>query len=164
MPSIANRVYEVKGEIVPEATIKHYTLKELNTRFLELTIELEAWSKETAKILRALAPTGASYDYDEFDLVKSVLGKWSIKIITLLYAREQIGFAELRRRLKGISSRVLSQKLKDLEENGLIQRTVLLGRPPNVQYELRTKGRMLAGLGGPVMLFLRRERISEMIG
>lgn len=164
MPNLARGTYQIKGEIDPAAAIKHHTLQELNARFLELSTELELWSKETATILRDLRPAGSSLDRDEFDLVKSLLGKWTIEIIALLYTRGQIGFAELRRRLKGISSRVLSQKLKELEENGLIQRTVLLGRPPNVQYELKTKGRMLAVLGGPVILFLRSEKASDTLG
>jgi DNA-binding HxlR family transcriptional regulator len=56
--------------------------------------------------------------------------------------------------LKGVSSRVLSKKLKMLEDRGLIGRTVLGTRPPRVQYALTEKGRTIAALGEPVVLYL----------
>jgi len=65
------------------------------------------------------------------------------------------GFERLRKTLPGISSRILSAKLKTLEELGLVERKVLATRPPRVNYELTEKGITVAKLGEPVLLYLR---------
>ena len=140
----------------------HSTLPDLDRRFFELTEQLESWSEETAKVMRSLAsPRNRTLGLPDLDLVKTILGKWSIHIIEILYTQERVGFAELRKGLKGISSRVLSQKLKEMEDHDLVRRTVLLGRPPQVRYELREKGRWLAKLGRPVILFLMKEKYAQ---
>jgi DNA-binding HxlR family transcriptional regulator len=162
LPSVAAELFRLTKEKTPEDTIENSTLQDLDRRFFELSEQIESWSEETAKVVRSLAsPRSRTLGPSDLDLVKTVLGKWSIHIIAILYTQERVGFAELRKRLKGISSRVLSQKLKEMEDHGLIRRTVLLGRPPQVRYELRSKGRMLAKLGRPVMLFIMKERHAQ---
>jgi DNA-binding HxlR family transcriptional regulator len=88
-------------------------------------------------------------------LVRTIFSKWSIEILTVLYTVNPIGFEGLRKSLKGISSRVLSTKLKMLEDRGLIERGVLNTRPPKVQYALTEKGSTISTLGEPVLLYLR---------
>src|SRR3989442_1620965 len=161
LPSVATEQFRPRKEKTPEDP-SHSTLQELEKRFSELTKQLEPWSEETAKVVRSFSsPRNRTLGPPDLDLVKTVLGKWSIHIITILYTQERVGFAELRRRLKGISSRVLSQKLKEMDDQGLIHRTVLLVRPPQVRYELREKGRTLARLGRPVILFLMKEKYAQ---
>src|SRR5438874_4360342 len=136
LPTVAAELFRPRKEKNPEDPL-HSTLQDLDKRFSELTEQLEPWSEETAKVVRSLSsPRNRSFGPADLDLVKTVLGKWSIKIITILYPQERVGFAELRKRLKGISSRVLSQKLKEIEGHGLTCRTVLSGRPPQVLYGL----------------------------
>jgi len=144
LPTVAAELSRLRKEKTPEVPL-HSTLQELDRRFSELTEQLDPWSEETAKVVRSLAsPRNKTLGPPDLDLVKKVLGKWSIHIIAILNTQERVGFAELRKGLKGISSRVLSQKLKEMEGQGLLRRTVLLGRPPQVRYELREKERMLA--------------------
>ena len=58
-------------------------------------------------------------------------GKWTLRImIALLSGRTR--FNELQRTIEGISARVLSGELKDLEINGLVKRVVLADRKPVV--------------------------------
>jgi DNA-binding HxlR family transcriptional regulator len=95
---------------------------------------------------------------DNVSITKKVFSKWSIEIIITVYSLREVGFGDLKRLLRGISSRVLSQKLKDLEEIGLLQREVMEGRPPSVRYTLSAKGETLAKLGEPVILYLRHEK------
>jgi DNA-binding HxlR family transcriptional regulator len=64
--------------------------------------------------------------------MKKVFGKWSIEIILSTYSMTSVGFGDLRRLLKGISSRVLSKKLKDFEELDFLERSVIESRPPKV--------------------------------
>ena len=89
------------------------------------------------------------------NVMKKVFGKWSIEIILSTYSLKTVGFGDLRRLLNGISSRVLSKKLKDLEELGFLERSVIESRPPKVRYSLSKKGELLAKLGEPVILYLR---------
>ena len=64
-------------------------------------------------------------------------------------------FEELRKTLRPISSRVLSEKVKLLEDTGLVHRSILNTRLPRVQYSLTEKGLTVATLGEPVLLYLR---------
>ncbi len=72
-------------------------------------------------------------------------GKWKTMIITLL-ADRTMRFNELQRRLKGVTHRVLSVQLRDLEKCGLIQRTLFPEVPPRVEYSLTQLGGSLRPL------------------
>jgi DNA-binding HxlR family transcriptional regulator len=63
-------------------------------------------------------------------------GKWKLKIIIALKVKGNMRFNELQRSVPGISARVLSNELKDLELNGFIKRTVYTQTPVVVEYEL----------------------------
>jgi DNA-binding HxlR family transcriptional regulator len=89
------------------------------------------------------------------DIARTVFGKWSLDILTLLYLRQSAGFQEIRRGLGRISSRVLSSKLTRMQETGLIRRDVKPTRPPRVAYSLTEHGQKVAKLGEPVFLYLR---------
>lgn len=88
-------------------------------------------------------------------LVRSIFGKWSAEILVALHAVPSVGFEELRRNLPGISPRVLSLKLKGLEQNGMVHREILDTRPPRVRYALTDRGWTVAWLAHPVFLYLR---------
>ena len=90
-----------------------------------------------------------------FLITRKVFSKWSIEILILLYSLRSMGFEQLRRSLEGVSSRVLSEKLKALETLGLVDRRVLSTRPPRVEYKLTERGLTVAKLGQPVLLYLR---------
>ncbi len=92
---------------------------------------------------------------DNLVIMKKVFSKWSVEIILSTYSLKSVGFGDLRRLLEGVSSRVLSKKLKDLEELGFLERNVIETRPPKVKYTLSKKGELLAKLGEPVILYLR---------
>ena len=72
-------------------------------------------------------------------------GKWKPMIIALLMP-SPIRFNELRRRLRGVTHRVLSLQLADLEETGLVSRRVIPDNPPKVEYSLTDMGRTLQPL------------------
>ena len=90
------------------------------------------------------------------NITKKVFSKWSIEILMSVYSLNSVGFGDLKRLLSGISSRVLSKKLKDLEELGFVKREVIDSRPPKVRYALSKRGEVLARLGEPVILYLRK--------
>ncbi len=72
-------------------------------------------------------------------------GKWTVLIIDLLGDGTQ-RFSDLRRRIGGISQKMLTQTLRDLEADGYITRTVFPVVPPRVDYDLTPLGRSLHGL------------------
>ena len=58
------------------------------------------------------------------DAIYVIGGKWKLKIIIALQEHGSIRFNELQRMVSGISARVLSNELKDLELNGFVKRVV----------------------------------------
>ncbi|MEM6704707.1 MAG: helix-turn-helix domain-containing protein [Acidobacteriota bacterium] len=72
-------------------------------------------------------------------------GKWKGSILWHLQD-EPLRFNELGRRLEGASRKVLSAKLRELGEQGLVDRRVLDTRPVGVQYELTDFGRTALGV------------------
>ena len=73
-----------------------------------------------------------------------IADKWALLILDRLRV-EAVRFNLLRREIKGISQKVLSQTLKKLERDGLISRQVFPTVPVTVEYSLTDLGRTLAG-------------------
>jgi DNA-binding HxlR family transcriptional regulator len=72
-----------------------------------------------------------------------LLGKrWNGLVVAVL-GTGPLGFAELRRGIGAISDSVLSDRLAELAEAGLIERCVTDARPPGVQYGLTPAGKAL---------------------
>lgn len=87
-------------------------------------------------------------------LIREVLSrvgdKWSMLIVGIL-SKEPLRFNELKRRVDGISQRMLTLTLRELERDGLVSRTVTPIMPPSVEYAL-------TGLGHTLL-----EPVSELI-
>lgn len=76
---------------------------------------------------------------DVLDLIGS---KWKLPIIiSLAFGNKR--FKELERQLENISPRMLSKELKDLEQNGLVNRAVFNTMPVTVEYSLTEYGQSL---------------------
>ena len=74
--------------------------------------------------------------------VRVLDGKWTILVIRDLL-RGTKRFSELRGSLMGISPKTLTDRLRDLEEQGLVERAMYAEIPPRVEYSLTQKGRTL---------------------
>jgi len=72
--------------------------------------------------------------------------KWSVLVIMMLIDGP-VRFNELKRKIGGISQRMLTLTLRGLERDGLVTRTIFPTIPPRVDYELTDLGR---GLSEPV--------------
>jgi DNA-binding HxlR family transcriptional regulator len=72
-------------------------------------------------------------------ILDRIADKWSLLVISLL-DRQTLRFNELRRQIDGISQRMLSVTLRNLERDGLIGRTVYPEIPPRVEYQLTDLG------------------------
>lgn len=69
-------------------------------------------------------------------------GKWKTVILWHLRNRT-LRFSQLKRRLHGITQKMLTQQLRELEEDGLINRTVFPQVPPKVEYNLTEYGKKI---------------------
>ena len=69
--------------------------------------------------------------------------KWALLVILVLSENEPIRYNELGRRIPDISSRVLSNTLRILEADGLVNRRFYQEVPPRVEYSLTETGRSL---------------------
>jgi DNA-binding HxlR family transcriptional regulator len=76
------------------------------------------------------------------DILARVGDKWSILLLMVLGDR-QMRFTELHRAINGISERMLTVTLRNLEHDGILIRTVYPTIPPRVEYELSERGRSL---------------------
>ena len=75
-------------------------------------------------------------------ILNRVGDKWSILVIAMLDQGTR-RFTELRREIEGISQRMLALTLRQLERDGLVQRTVYPVVPPKVEYQLTDLGSTL---------------------
>lgn len=82
------------------------------------------FTEECTKVLAAVS-----------DALYAIGGKWKLMIIIAM-ARGNNRFTELQRQVKGISARVLSSELKELEMNGFIEKKVTVGYPVTIEYQL----------------------------
>lgn len=73
------------------------------------------------------------------DVLDRIGDKWSMLILATL-ANGPHRFSALLRAIPDISKRMLTQTLRDLERDGLIQRTVFPTKPPSVEYRLTPLG------------------------
>jgi len=79
-------------------------------------------------------------------------GKWKSIILYYLMMDGPIRFNELQRRVNGITQRMLTKQLRDLQSFGLVHREAYPEVPPRVEYSLTEKGRTLA----PILKSLRK--------
>jgi DNA-binding HxlR family transcriptional regulator len=78
--------------------------------------------------------------------------KWNLEILYTLFLRNSMGFGALKRIL-GVNSRTLSDKLKVLDRHGYVQRTVEHGPPLRVTYSLTARGRNTVLLALPLLYY-----------
>ncbi|MBC7129606.1 helix-turn-helix transcriptional regulator [Candidatus Bathyarchaeota archaeon] len=78
--------------------------------------------------------------------------KWNLEILYTLFLKGTVSFSGLKRIL-GVNSRTLSNKLKNLKEYGYVERLVLEGPPLRVEYALTRKGREMVLLALPLLYY-----------
>ena len=91
------------------------------------------------------------------DLLDRLADKWSLLVVELLGDGSH-RFSELRRQIDGISQRMLTLTLRNLERDGLLTRTVHAVVPPRVDYELTSLGTTLLEAVTPLVAWARTNR------
>lgn len=77
------------------------------------------------------------------DVLQNLTGRWGL-LALLALSEGDYRFNALRRRVDGVSERMLSQTLQTLERDGFVTRTVLQSIPPRVEYSLTDLGRAVS--------------------
>lgn len=70
-------------------------------------------------------------------------GKWKITILYYLLFEGTLRFGELKKRISGITQRMLTAQLRELEQKGIVERKVYPVVPPKVEYSLTPLGHSL---------------------
>ena len=70
----------------------------------------------------------------------AINGKWKLQILHHLAETERLRFSELKKKVEGVSEKMLIQHLKELEKDGLLERKVHPVVPPKVEYRLSLLG------------------------
>lgn len=104
------------------------------------------------------------------DVLKHMTSRWGVLVLVLL-SGDMHRFSEMRRKIGGISEKMLAQTLQGLEGDGLVNRLSLPVIPPHVEYSLTPLGQEAAERVGamvdwieeklPTIMQIRREKASD---
>jgi DNA-binding HxlR family transcriptional regulator len=90
-------------------------------------------------------------------IIDRVAGKWSVSILVAAI-RKPVRYTELERSIPGISRRMLTLTLRNLERDGLLERTVYPTVPPKVEYRATPSARELYGHLTGLLAWAERHR------
>ena len=89
--------------------------------------------------------------------LNTIGGKWKLPILCSLLANDASRYNELLKNTRGISNTMLSKTLRELEDDGLVERSEYLEVPVRVEYELTDKARKLQ----PILTDLIRWALAD---
>ena len=91
-------------------------------------------------------------------------GKWKAILINAIYLTSPARFGELKRSVKGITQSMLTQQLRELEDDGLISRKIYAEIPPRVEYTLTEFGLTLSPIMQSMATWGKEFRIKKQKG
>lgn len=77
------------------------------------------------------------------DALNILTGKWKTLILLHLFQKGTLRFSELKRSVPGITQKMLTNQLRELEEEDIVARTVYPQVPPKVEYSITEHGKTL---------------------
>lgn len=90
------------------------------------------------------------------DLIGRIADKWTLLILELLEEQGTLRFTAIGRQIEGISQKMLTQTLRQMERDGLVTRTVHPVVPPRVDYALTPLGNSLSAAFCGVWIWAER--------
>ena len=123
-----------------EARIER-TLKGIEDTLRHILEKQEMKLKDLKEVIQSLE--------ESFNILSQ---KWNLEILYTLFLKRTTGFSALKKIL-GVNSRTLSDKLKSLKQYGYIERTVESGPPLRVEYSLTTRGKNTVLLALPLLYY-----------
>ncbi|MFV2040494.1 MAG: winged helix-turn-helix transcriptional regulator [Candidatus Hydrothermarchaeales archaeon] len=133
----------------------------LETELKELIIQSRKFSQKLKSVARDCHVDIHQERKATRQVLQLILQKWIIEIIHILFIEETQRFNDLKRNLRGISSRTLTSKLRSLEDAGFVERKLTGERPTIVEYTLTERGQILAELSTPIICHLKLECTSD---
>jgi DNA-binding HxlR family transcriptional regulator len=119
----------------PEVTAKRTAVKGADAYGIDVADVIEGWQ-------RAAASDGSLMDCPVRGVLDKISDKWSMLLVMTL-AGGPMRFNRLRRKVPDISQKMLTQTLRNLQRDGLVEREVFPTLPPSVEYRLSPLGRSL---------------------
>ncbi len=150
LPPDHERVPQTNEELVEHLEA---FLDELASGHRQRMEEVVAWINKHADLDREIEAS--------VDVLSPLFQRWSIEICFVLRMHGVLRFNELKRSLDGIGSRTLSRRLKELEEQEIVNREAFAEVPVRVEYSLTPKGERFGDLMLPVIAHLRMSRLRE---
>jgi DNA-binding HxlR family transcriptional regulator len=136
----------------PKLTINSEFRKLVETRLDRTLIGIEDTLQQMLKN-RAVNLEDLKEDLKSLEASFNLLSqKWNLEMLYTLFLREAVGFSQLKKIL-GVNSRTLSDKLKSLKQCGYIERTVESGPPLRVVYTLSQRGKNIVLLALPLLYY-----------
>lgn len=105
------------------------------------------------------SPSGCVMD----SLLRLLMGQWTCYILWVLCTNGPLRFGELKRNVPGLSSKVLTERLRMLEESRIIFRDHLPSIPPQVTYGLTERGKELLTALDELFVIAKRWSIEDEI-
>jgi DNA-binding HxlR family transcriptional regulator len=90
---------------------------------------------------KSYTPIAAAIDVEA--IIRLLEGRWKLVILFHLFGGQVQRFSDLEKLITGISQKMLAQQLRQLEEDGIVERTVHQQVPPRVDYKLTRWGQEL---------------------
>lgn len=118
-------------------SMKNYTDEEMDV-FMNKPMTYEEFQEKVSDII--LTESG---NCPVTPVIQMLQGKWKLQIIYELCIQSPMRFGELKKMLKPITNTMLTNALKELEEDGLVHREQYNEIPPRVEYSLTGKGKDL---------------------
>lgn len=91
-------------------------------------------------------------------VIRMIQGRWKLPILFRLYADPSMRTLKLKRDLPGVTQKVLTEQLRQLANDGLIERVDFGELPRRVEYQLSEMGRQLL----PVVIAMRKFSVSHL--
>ncbi len=104
-----------------------------------------------------MVPISKSYNPTcppELDAIDAISGKWTVLVVHILSSKT-MRHGELQRAVGGISQKMLTETLRELERNGIVARNVYPVVPPHVEYSLTPLGNSLTKVLDEVCVWAR---------
>lgn len=119
---------------------------------------LEVSPAEKGKPRPRYTPLSAAIDVEA--ALGVLEGRWKLVILFHLFDGRVLRFSDLEKRIDGISQKMLAQQLRQLEADGLVERTAYPELPPRVDYRMTPWGQALCPALDAILVWTEARDLS----
>lgn len=132
---------------------KYKSLNQVLKRWFSIQINSESKCENTGENSLCFCPIEG--------IINVISKKWALIVIGTISNHKKIRFNKLKIQLKGISPKTLSDRLKELENAGIINRQAYAEIPPRVEYSLTQDGMEVRDAMKPLMEWAYKKELKE---